>query len=193
MVPVEVDWERISLNKSSRPLDQSLLPALDRAMSTAPDKSRIRALVMTNPHNPFGQCYPIRVLEEVVNFCKERNIHYISDELYALSQFADNRFVSALGFSTMKQPLSTATSIDNHNAPPTSLSRKRLLSEDEIGNAGVKRAKIQNWSHRSTTGEGTPDTNMNTAMVHVLWSTSKDLCSSGIRMVGSEEQPSSLD
>jgi aspartate/methionine/tyrosine aminotransferase len=56
---------------------------------------------MTNPQNPFGQCYTREVLQECLRFCQERGLHYISDEIFALSVFenpdaAGNPFVSAL-------------------------------------------------------------------------------------------------
>ncbi len=41
---------------------------------------------MTNPHNPFARCYPLRVLEECLRFCERRGLHYVSDEVYALSR-----------------------------------------------------------------------------------------------------------
>lgn len=77
-----------------------LVPALLEALKSS--KRPVRALVMTNPHNPFGQCYPKHVLEECVKFCQEHGIHYISDEVYALSAFPSPHaqemapFVSAL-------------------------------------------------------------------------------------------------
>ncbi len=79
-----------------------LLPLLGDAFDKSP--KRIRALVLTNPQNPFGQCYPVDVLEACVRFCQDRNIHFISDEVYALSCFDDDDeadtglppFVSAL-------------------------------------------------------------------------------------------------
>lgn len=80
-----------------------IIPLLGEAIDKSP--KRIRGLVLTNPHNPFGQCYPHDVLEECVQFCQNRDIHFISDEVYALSCFdTDNdetetrgpQFVSAL-------------------------------------------------------------------------------------------------
>ena len=79
---------------------KALIPALTKALenSTRP----VRALVLTNPHNPFGQMYPKDVLEACVKFCQEHDIHYISDEVYALSVFPTpnskhtSPFVSAL-------------------------------------------------------------------------------------------------
>ena len=64
--------------------------------------------MLTNPHNPFGQCYPADVLLECVRFCCARAIHFVSDEVYAMSEFANSAepavpFVSvlALDISTL--------------------------------------------------------------------------------------------
>lgn len=45
----------------------------------------IKAVLVCNPHNPLGQCYPQEVLQALLNFCKRRDLHYIADEVYALS------------------------------------------------------------------------------------------------------------
>lgn len=63
----------------------ALIPRLARTMNES--ARPIKALLLTNPHNPFGQCYPRAVLQECIKFCQERNIHYISDEVYGLSGF----------------------------------------------------------------------------------------------------------
>jgi 1-aminocyclopropane-1-carboxylate synthase len=60
----------------------------------------IRALVICNPHNPLGRCYPRETLEALLRFCQKYQIHLISDEIYALSVYGDddssNGFVSIL-------------------------------------------------------------------------------------------------
>ncbi|EEP75352.1 predicted protein [Uncinocarpus reesii 1704] len=48
---------------------------------------RVRALIIVNPHNPLGRCYPPETIRELMSFCHERKIHFISDEIYALSVF----------------------------------------------------------------------------------------------------------
>ncbi|KAJ5879747.1 hypothetical protein N7455_003212 [Penicillium solitum] len=45
----------------------------------------IRAILVCNPHNPLGQCYPRETLQALLDFCRRRDLHYISDEVYALS------------------------------------------------------------------------------------------------------------
>ena len=45
----------------------------------------IKAVLMCNPHNPLGRCYPRETILSILEFCRENNLHYISDEVYALS------------------------------------------------------------------------------------------------------------
>ncbi|KAK7215675.1 hypothetical protein V2G26_003678 [Clonostachys chloroleuca] len=49
--------------------------------------SNIKALIICNPHNPLGQCYPPDTLKALVEFCASKEIHLISDEIYALSTY----------------------------------------------------------------------------------------------------------
>jgi len=62
-----------------------LLPALEDALRSA--ACPIKALMITNPHNPLGVCYPKETLESCVKFCAEHNLHFISDEVYAMTNF----------------------------------------------------------------------------------------------------------
>ncbi|MCJ1271570.1 hypothetical protein MMC22_011472 [Lobaria immixta] len=128
----------VNLPAFSLTLTSALLPALASAFSSAPDPNRIKALVLTNPHNPFGQCYPADVLRKCVRFCRARTIHFVSDEVYAMSEFASSAgpaapFVSALALDTSTPGSEEEQQIDR-------------------------------------------------SRVHVIWSTSKDFGSSGIRM-----------
>ncbi|ESZ91287.1 aminotransferase GliI [Sclerotinia borealis F-4128] len=62
-----------------------LLPSLISSYDTAPDSSRIKAVILCNSHNPFSRCYSKESIEACMKFCQERNLHLISDELYALA------------------------------------------------------------------------------------------------------------
>ena len=68
-------------------LDFGAVDALKDAYTMATEPSRIKALILTNPHNPFGQCYPPEVLRELLRFCETYGLHFVSDEVYALSSF----------------------------------------------------------------------------------------------------------
>ncbi|KAF7128641.1 hypothetical protein CNMCM5793_003492 [Aspergillus hiratsukae] len=62
-----------------------LITALTRAFDKSP--CRIRALVITNPGNPLGECYSQETLRRCAQFCQQRNLQLVCDELYALSCF----------------------------------------------------------------------------------------------------------
>lgn len=54
--------------------------------------TKIRAVILCNPHNPIGQCYPRETILAYARFCQKHDLHLISDEVYAYSVFptADN-------------------------------------------------------------------------------------------------------
>ncbi|KAL3484361.1 PLP-dependent transferase [Aspergillus germanicus] len=72
--------------------------AVIASLTQAYDETRLRtrALVLTTPGNPLGQCYSADILQRCAIFCSERDLHLICDEVYALSCFAtpDEGFVS---------------------------------------------------------------------------------------------------
>lgn len=85
-------------------LSEALIPALENALknSTRP----VKAILMTNPSNPLSQCYSRSCLEECIKFCNRNGLHYISDEVYALTKFETpdlknpEPFVSVLSIDT---------------------------------------------------------------------------------------------
>ncbi|KAF2018114.1 PLP-dependent transferase [Aaosphaeria arxii CBS 175.79] len=83
---------------------QALDSALQKARS---ERIRIRALMISNPHNPLGRCYPSDTLAEFMSFCHSNNLHLISDEIYAFSVFPNpnlensNSFTSVLSLTAL--------------------------------------------------------------------------------------------
>ncbi|KAB8274072.1 pyridoxal phosphate-dependent transferase [Aspergillus minisclerotigenes] len=45
----------------------------------------VRGLILCNPHNPLGRCYPKETIKELMKLCQRHRMHFISDEIYALS------------------------------------------------------------------------------------------------------------
>ncbi|KAL4981985.1 pyridoxal phosphate-dependent transferase [Aspergillus falconensis] len=78
----------------------SIVDALQEAYHNDANPDRIRAVVLTNPNNPRGQCYAPDELRECLRFCHAHDLHLISDEVYALSSFESHAglcpFVSIL-------------------------------------------------------------------------------------------------
>ncbi|XP_045601332.1 1-aminocyclopropane-1-carboxylate synthase-like protein 1 [Procambarus clarkii] len=58
---------------------------------------RVRAFILINPHNPLGDIYPPSLVAQLMDVCARHQIHFISDEIYALTVFdEDSTFRSAL-------------------------------------------------------------------------------------------------
>ena len=67
--------------------------------------THIRALMLCNPHNPLGQCYPKDTIIALMKLCNKYKIHLLCDEIYAASVYdvSDKnavKFTSALSFET---------------------------------------------------------------------------------------------
>ncbi|PSC76648.1 1-aminocyclopropane-1-carboxylate synthase [Micractinium conductrix] len=56
----------------------------------------VRSLLITNPNNPLGTLYEEDTLLEMLRWCLDNKVHYISDEIYALSVYKQASFVSAI-------------------------------------------------------------------------------------------------
>lgn len=55
-----------------------------------------RILLLSHPNNPLGISYPPSVVQDCIDWCRENEIHLVSDEIYAGSIYRSNDFTSAL-------------------------------------------------------------------------------------------------
>ncbi|WRT63638.1 uncharacterized protein IL334_000561 [Kwoniella shivajii] len=62
---------------------------------------RVRAVILCNPQNPLGRTYPRSTLLAYAKFCEERDLHLVSDEIYALSIYDNKDFPEAEPFTSM--------------------------------------------------------------------------------------------
>jgi aspartate/methionine/tyrosine aminotransferase len=81
--------------------DNYLVPSLQAVYDFSAEKSRIKAVLLCNPHNPLSRCYNKRELLGLLEFCQEHGLHLIVDEIYALTNLnavpaKASEFVSAL-------------------------------------------------------------------------------------------------
>ncbi|KAF3393008.1 putative inactive 1-aminocyclopropane-1-carboxylate synthase-like protein 2 [Talaromyces pinophilus] len=67
--------------------------------------SKARAVMLCNPHNPLGRCYPRATVDRLMKLCQSRQMHLISDEIYALSVW-NNRVDRDVPFTTFESLLS---------------------------------------------------------------------------------------
>ncbi|KAL4869202.1 hypothetical protein BDV12DRAFT_168462 [Aspergillus spectabilis] len=83
------------------PFGPNAVARYEEAFLKARDETGIsvRALLICNPHNPLGRCYPRETLEALLRFCQKYQIHLISDEVYALSIYEDD--ISTVGFTSV--------------------------------------------------------------------------------------------
>lgn len=58
---------------------------------------RVRAFILLHPNNPLGDVYAPELLHDLMDVCAREKIHFISDEVYALSVFDEGpKFRSVL-------------------------------------------------------------------------------------------------
>ncbi|KAL2193660.1 putative aminotransferase class I and II family protein [Corynascus similis CBS 632.67] len=88
--------------------------AFEEALRGAEEKGiRIRTVILTNPHNPLGRCYPVETIEEIASFCGRHGLHLISDEIYAKSVFVNPRAPGPVPFTSVLA-LDLTDRIDSH-------------------------------------------------------------------------------
>ncbi|KAF8116752.1 hypothetical protein N665_0014s0016 [Sinapis alba] len=69
--------------------------ALEEALNEANKRGRkVSAILFSNPSNPVGNIMSRETLHDILKFAQEKNIHIISDEIFAGSVYGDKEFVS---------------------------------------------------------------------------------------------------
>ncbi|KAE9448764.1 hypothetical protein C3L33_19339, partial [Rhododendron williamsianum] len=69
--------------------------ALEAAYKKAESMNiKVRGVLITNPSNPLGATIQRSVLEQILDFATQKNIHLVSDEIYSGSVFSPAEFVS---------------------------------------------------------------------------------------------------
>jgi aspartate/methionine/tyrosine aminotransferase len=114
-----------------------LIPALEEAYeaSTIP----IKALIITNPHNPLAVCYPRNIVESLLQFCEKHNLQFISDEIYALSIFPNPEVRQNVGFVS-----ALSIDLDRIGVDPSRVHVVWSMSKD-FGQSGFRMVNLK-WS-----------------------------------------------
>ncbi|KAL2920161.1 hypothetical protein HK105_200227 [Polyrhizophydium stewartii] len=81
---------------------------LDAAMIRASEQGvAVKVFLLANPQNPQGTIIGKEHLLELLQWCADKQIHAIVDEIYALSIFGDKEFVSVLSIPELPDPTNT--------------------------------------------------------------------------------------
>ncbi|PHH65767.1 hypothetical protein CDD81_1494 [Ophiocordyceps australis] len=90
----------------------------------------IKALLIVNPHNPLGRCYPRETLIALMKFCQKHQLHLISDEIYACSIFDSGE--------TDPTPFTSALAIDTDGLIDTERLHVTYGFSKDFGTAGLR-------------------------------------------------------
>ncbi|KAG0352471.1 hypothetical protein BG005_008061 [Podila minutissima] len=72
------------------PFDVSHVDLMQNALQKAESEGiKVKAVVLSNPHNPLGRNYSREILIEFLRFASRNQVHILFDEIYALSIFDD--------------------------------------------------------------------------------------------------------
>ncbi|KAG0272847.1 hypothetical protein BGZ95_011353, partial [Linnemannia exigua] len=79
---IEVNLDGVS------PFGLEQIHLMQTAVDNARDEgTRVRAFVLSNPHNPLGRTFPRELIIAYLKFASKNQIHILFDEIYALSVF----------------------------------------------------------------------------------------------------------
>lgn len=103
----------------------------------ADDKCRL--LLLSNPHNPAGICWSRETLQRLADFCYERNIIIISDEIHADLALFGNRHIPfasvsdkaariSITFGAPSKTFNTAGIVNSYAIVPDDTIRRRFYS-----------------------------------------------------------------
>ena len=68
----------------------------------------VKGFLFCNPSNPLGQVYPLELAENLMKVCAKYQMHFLSDEVYALSVYdKEVKFKSILSLKNVPDPLRT--------------------------------------------------------------------------------------
>lgn len=70
-----------------------------------------RAILVTNPSNPTGAVYPVKMLEELVDLCLEKDIFIITDETYREFIYGEIKTRSLMSFNKAQELVVLADSL----------------------------------------------------------------------------------
>ncbi|KAH6959123.1 pyridoxal phosphate-dependent transferase [Fusarium avenaceum] len=93
----------------------------------------IKMVLIVNPNNPLGRCYPRSTLIKIMKFCQKHRLHLFSDEIYACSVFETDE---------LAVPFTSILSIDSTNLLDPGLLHVIYGLSKDFGAAGLRLGAI---------------------------------------------------
>ncbi|ORY79541.1 pyridoxal phosphate-dependent transferase [Protomyces lactucae-debilis] len=88
----------VKLDHLDSPFSYKALEAFEKTYLAKKKEGIVcKAVMLCNPHNPLGRCYPRSTIREYIRFCKKYDLWLISDEIYAFSIFDTPDSLAATG------------------------------------------------------------------------------------------------
>ncbi|KJK79798.1 hypothetical protein H634G_04037 [Metarhizium anisopliae BRIP 53293] len=106
-------------------------------LALASSQSPVRAIIVTNPHNPLGRCFPRDLLEALIQFCVHHDLHFISDEVYATSIYYSREDWERHGQGPY-QPFLSALSLVSPDSPAAKLLHVVYSVSKDFGISGLR-------------------------------------------------------
>ncbi|KAH7041496.1 pyridoxal phosphate-dependent transferase [Microdochium trichocladiopsis] len=124
---VKICWVETSAEESLDP--QALIAAYEKALARSHEQGiAIKAVLITNPNNPLGRCYPRATQLAIMAFCHAHNLHLISDEIFGATEFSSHLSPSpsSPGSTADRTPFTSILSIPQ-SSTQLSLSRRHVI------------------------------------------------------------------
>lgn len=139
-------------------VDQFSMAAVDKyeqaILRAEREGTKVRALMLCNPHNPLGQCYPRDTIIGLMKLCQKHQIHLLADEVYVSIKPAPPFPHVCLGLTT-----NTSKALSVYDVG------------DPIANPFTSVLSIPNSSDY-----------ISPTLLHILYGFSKDFASGGLRL-----------
>ncbi len=88
----ECEFEQVHLHPDSNFAHN--IKAFEETYLQSPHKDKIKAVLITHPHNPTGEVLLEEFMNDIISFCKKNHLALISDEIYALSNHQGQKHIS---------------------------------------------------------------------------------------------------
>ncbi|KAL6862023.1 PLP-dependent transferase [Trichoderma novae-zelandiae] len=133
LIPVYVPPEQ---SHSARDIVQAYRDAADKATC------KVRGILFCNPHNPYGHICPAEAIDGLLQYCQKDNLHFVSDEIYALSTFGDLGESSETSKKVYRSPETEFVSVLSRDLGLLEVERSRVhvlysISKD-FGCSGIR-------------------------------------------------------